>query len=75
MPGFDLTLLGPDETTNTTGNVGLARRLLQSYADDRCGGRYSQCPPVSMLYGPCVGGLPPDVTLTSVTMWQQAFPG
>ena len=77
MPGFDPTLLGPDETTNTTGNVGLARALLQSYADDQCGGQFSKCPPVDMQYGPCVSGVLHDDTLTAaaVTMWQRAFPG
>jgi oligopeptide transport system substrate-binding protein len=77
MPGYDPTLLGLDETTNTPGNVRLARELLQSYADDRCGGQFRQCPPVDMQYGPCVSAVPRDVTLTgaAVTMWQQAFPG
>jgi oligopeptide transport system substrate-binding protein len=76
MSGYDPTLLGPDETTSATGDVRLARALLQSYADDRCGGRFSTCPPVVMPYGPCISGtLPADPTLTAVTMWKQAFPG
>ena len=80
MPGYDPTLLGPDETTNTTGNVALARQLLQSYADDQCGGRFSGCPPVTMVYGsgPCFGGGDPTFIASeerTVQMWQQAFPG
>jgi peptide/nickel transport system substrate-binding protein/oligopeptide transport system substrate-binding protein len=75
MPGYDPTLLGPDETASTTGDVALGRALLQSYADDQCGGRFSQCPPVVMLDGPCVSPLPQDAMLTAVTTWQQAFPG
>ncbi|MGO8947916.1 MAG: ABC transporter substrate-binding protein [Ktedonobacterales bacterium] len=80
MPGYDPNLLGPDETTKTTGNIALARRLLQSYADDQCGGSLSQCPPVTVLYGGsfCDGGGDPVILsyeLKAVQMWQQAFPG
>jgi oligopeptide transport system substrate-binding protein len=80
MPGYDPSLLGPDETTKTTGNVALARGLLQLYADDRCGGRLSRCPPVQLPSGsgPCFAGADP-MTLSyeqeAVKMWQQAFPG
>ena len=71
-PGSDSGLLGPDETTNTAGTVALARQLLQSYADDQCGGRFSGCPPVFMPYGPCGSEYPPSVTITdaAVQMWK-----
>jgi oligopeptide transport system substrate-binding protein len=80
MPGYDPNLLGPDETSNTTSNVALARRLLQSYADDQCGDQLSRCPPVFMPYGGslCYVGVGPVTDASDqamVRMWQQAFPG
>jgi peptide/nickel transport system substrate-binding protein/oligopeptide transport system substrate-binding protein len=80
MPGFDASLLGPDEMTSTTGNVPLARKLLQSYADNQCGGQFSRCPPIMVAAGflPCsISGDSTSVAFEQAVarMWQQAFPG
>ncbi len=80
MPGYDPNLLGPDETTSTTGNVAVARQLLQSYADDACHGQFSQCPQVSVMYSSniCGGGGDPTILAyesKAIQMWRQAFPG
>jgi oligopeptide transport system substrate-binding protein len=86
-PGYDPSLLGPDETASTSGNVAEARQLLQSYADDACHGQFSQCPPVNVycyldgcgsgFCGPdgCQATPGLDFTAKSVAMWRQAFPG
>jgi peptide/nickel transport system substrate-binding protein/oligopeptide transport system substrate-binding protein len=80
-PGYDPGLLGPDETPSTTGDVPLARQLLQSYADDSCHGQFSQCPPVTMYSsseGYCGGGAAPTTLAyesKAIAMWRQAFPG
>lgn len=76
MPGYDSKLVGPDETMHTTGNVPLARQLLQSYADDFCHGQFSKCPPVFMLN--CFGGDSQyylAAVQEAILMWQRAFPG
>jgi ABC-type transport system substrate-binding protein len=81
MPGYDSSLRGPDETTSTTGNVPLARQLLQSYADDACHGQFSQCPQVavySSLSTICGGNYDPTILnyeSKAIEMWRQAFPG
>jgi oligopeptide transport system substrate-binding protein len=78
MAGYDPTPVGPDGMTNTTGNVALARQPLQAYADERCGGQFSRCPPVFVPAGlPCAGIELTHLAATqaAVLMWQQAFPG
>ena len=73
MPGYDPSLVGPDGTSGTAGNPSLATALMQSYANDRCGGKFSQCPAVTLfdIADPSL------VTLdeAAVNMWQTAFPG
>jgi oligopeptide transport system substrate-binding protein len=78
MAGYDPRLVGPDGTTTTSGDVAVARRLLQTYADARCGGQFSRCPAVFLPTGGRCG--PGDATYeaamqAAVQMWQQAFPG
>jgi peptide/nickel transport system substrate-binding protein/oligopeptide transport system substrate-binding protein len=82
MPGYDPSLLGPDETTSTTGNVTLARQLLQSYADDDCHGQFSRCPQVNVWSsfnpGGCGGNEDPTILnyeSRAIEMWREAFPG
>jgi oligopeptide transport system substrate-binding protein len=73
MPGYDTSLVGPDGTANLTGNVTKATQLMQSYANDKCGGQISKCTPVT-LYD---SNDPTIVTNDQavVQMWQTAFPG
>ncbi len=76
LPGYDPNLLGPDETTNTGGNVPLARQLLQSYADDECDGQFSRCPSFSLQSEErCVDPMTFAYEQAAVRMWRQAFPG
>ncbi len=76
MYGYNPNLVGPDGTTNLTGNLALAQGLMASYAQDKCGGKLSKCPPTFIL-GDCFGG-DPQVLATeqaAIQAWQQAFPG
>jgi oligopeptide transport system substrate-binding protein len=83
MTGYDPHLLGPGETVGYTGNVTVARQLLQSYADDACHGQFSRCPPVTVWcsYEACGFGTNPENQMIlnyeskAIQMWQQAFPG
>ncbi len=73
MPGYDTNLNGPDGTPNLTGNVAKATALMQSYANDKCGGQISKCTPVTL-----VDANDPSIVTAdqaAVQMWQQAFPG
>jgi peptide/nickel transport system substrate-binding protein/oligopeptide transport system substrate-binding protein len=71
MPGYFPGLVGPDGGHSTSGNVARATALMQSYANDKCGGQISQCPPVT-LYD-AKGTETNDQA--AVQMWQTAFPG
>ncbi len=73
MPGYDPTLVGPDGTNSTSGNVTKATQLMQSYANDECGGKIANCTPVTLVDS----NDPSIVTYdqAAVQMWQQAFPG
>ena len=73
MPGYDTNLVGPDGTASTSGNVTLATQLMQSYANDKCGGKIANCTPVTLVDS----NDPSIVTYdqAAVQMWQTAFPG
>ena len=73
MPGYDPNLVGPDGTSSTAGNVGMATALMQSYANDRCGGRISQCPAITLFDVADLSLITADQA--AVQMWQTAFPG
>jgi peptide/nickel transport system substrate-binding protein/oligopeptide transport system substrate-binding protein len=73
MPGYYPELTGPDGTQSLSGNISEARALLQSYAAEHCGGKFSKCPPVTL-----VGGNDPSTVTGNQAievMWQNAFPG
>jgi oligopeptide transport system substrate-binding protein len=73
MPGYFPGLVGPDGTSSTAGDVAKATALMQSYANDKCGGQISKCTPVTLV------DANDPVIVTSdqaaVQMWQTAFPG
>jgi len=73
MPGYFPGLVGPDGTASLTGNVPKATALMQSYANDKCGGQISKCTPVTLFDS----NDPAIVTFdqAAVQMWQTAFPG
>jgi peptide/nickel transport system substrate-binding protein/oligopeptide transport system substrate-binding protein len=73
MYGYNPSLTAPDGTTSLTGDVARATALMQAYANDKCGGQLSRCPPVTLSASN-------DTTLVTlgqamVQMWQTAFPG
>ncbi len=73
MYGYDPNLTGPDGTTSLTGNVAKATALMQSYANDKCGGKIAHCAPVTLS----ASNDPALDTLSQamLVMWQNAFPG
>ncbi len=73
MYGYNPNLVGPDGTTNLTGNVAKATQLMQSYANDKCGGKIANCTPVTLVdvNDPAVQ----TYDQAAVNMWQAAFPG
>jgi oligopeptide transport system substrate-binding protein len=73
MYGYDPSLVGPDGTSNLTGNVAKASQLMQTYANANCGGQMSKCPPVALYDADVPSGMPADQA--AVQMWQTAFPG
>jgi oligopeptide transport system substrate-binding protein len=70
-PGYDATISGPDGSPSLQGNVTKAKALAQSYANDKCAGELSKCPPVILW----------DVDTFETTMqeaksmWADALPG
>jgi oligopeptide transport system substrate-binding protein len=73
MPGYDASLVGPDGTSSTAGNTAKATALMQSYANDKCGGQIANCTPVTL-----VDSNDPSIVTNDqavVQMWQTAFPG
>jgi oligopeptide transport system substrate-binding protein len=73
MLGYDATLVGPDGTSSTSGNITRATALMQSYANDRCGGQISHCPAVTLFDVNDLSVVVADEA--AVNMWQTAFPG
>jgi oligopeptide transport system substrate-binding protein len=73
MYGYNPSLTAPDGTTSLTGDPAKATQLMQTYAAANCGGKFSNCPPVT-LYD---ANDPTLVTAdqAAVQMWQTAFPG
>jgi peptide/nickel transport system substrate-binding protein/oligopeptide transport system substrate-binding protein len=73
MYGYNPNLTGPDGTQNLTGNPARATQLMQSYANDKCGGKISSCTPVTLVdvNEPAVQ----TADQAAVAMWQAAFPG
>jgi oligopeptide transport system substrate-binding protein len=71
MPGYNFSLKGVDGTTNLTGDVKRASALAQSYANDKCSGKLSQCPPVTFRF---VADFQ-TVMQEARDMWADALPG
>jgi peptide/nickel transport system substrate-binding protein/oligopeptide transport system substrate-binding protein len=73
MPGYFPGLVGPDGSPSTAGNTAKATQLMQSYANDKCGGQISKCTAVTLVDS----NDPVIVTYdqAAVAMWQAAFPG
>jgi peptide/nickel transport system substrate-binding protein/oligopeptide transport system substrate-binding protein len=71
MPGYNPDLTGPN-SSGLDGNLQRAQALAQAYADDKCQGNLSNCPPVTVGVLDSV----PVVTLATEAqqMWQQAMP-
>jgi peptide/nickel transport system substrate-binding protein/oligopeptide transport system substrate-binding protein len=71
MPGYNSDLTGPSNS-GLHGSIQLAQALAQAYANDKCQGSLSNCPPVTLG----VPGYPTMVTLATEAqqMWQQALP-
>jgi peptide/nickel transport system substrate-binding protein/oligopeptide transport system substrate-binding protein len=73
IPGYFPSLVGPDGSPSTSGNVANATALMQSYANDKCGGQISQCPTVTLYDTNDQGTETNDQA--AVQMWQSAFAG
>jgi peptide/nickel transport system substrate-binding protein/oligopeptide transport system substrate-binding protein len=73
MPGYFPGLVGPDGSPSTSGNVAKATALMQSYANDKCGGKISKCTPVTLFDTSDHSVAVADQA--AVNMWQMAFPG
>ena len=73
MYGYDPNLSAPDGTTTLTGDMTKATALMQLYANANCGGKFSNCPQVTLVDS----NEPQTVTAdqAAVAMWQAAFPG
>lgn len=72
-------LSGPIATASLKGDVARAQALWQSYAQAKCGGVTSQCPPITLWYAvsDLVGADPFQVKFDHAVaqQWQAAFPG
>jgi oligopeptide transport system substrate-binding protein len=73
MPGYDDKLTSPDGTANVTGNITRAKALAQDYADDKCAGSLTHCPPVILTYVD-VPGVATQIQ-EARSMWEEALPG
>jgi peptide/nickel transport system substrate-binding protein/oligopeptide transport system substrate-binding protein len=47
-PGYNPSLIGPDQTQNLTGNTSQAVNLAQMFASSRCDGQFSHCPELKL---------------------------
>ncbi|MGO8951403.1 MAG: ABC transporter substrate-binding protein, partial [Ktedonobacterales bacterium] len=72
MTGYNPSITGPDGTTNLTGNQAKATALMQAYANDKCGGKFSACPPVTLTTENDPGN--ETYAQAAVQEWQVAFP-
>ncbi len=72
MPGYNPNLTGP-KNSGLQGNAQVAQALAQAYANEKCGGSLSACPPVTLGVP---AGIPNGDTLATEAqqMWQQALP-
>jgi oligopeptide transport system substrate-binding protein len=71
MPGYDATIAGPDGSDGLHGNVTKAKALAQSYANDKCAGALSACPPVTLWDIDSF-----ETSMQEVkSMWADALPG
>jgi peptide/nickel transport system substrate-binding protein/oligopeptide transport system substrate-binding protein len=66
------SLTGPQGTTSVTGDVAKAQQLAKEYATAKCGGKLSNCAPITLSYFPAGFATEAD---TAQSLWQQAFPG
>jgi oligopeptide transport system substrate-binding protein len=71
MPGYNPNLRGVDGTTSLTGDVTRAKAAAQSYANDKCSGSFSNCPPVTFRFIKDFQTVMEEVK----TMWEDAMPG
>ncbi len=72
MPGYNPNLSGP-KNSGLHGNAQLAQALAQAYANDKCGGSLSACPPVALGVS-SVYSSAYSMATESQQMWQQALP-
>jgi peptide/nickel transport system substrate-binding protein/oligopeptide transport system substrate-binding protein len=71
MPGYDATISGPDGGPSLQGNAIKAKALGQNYANDKCAGELSKCPPVTLWY---IDNF--ETTMQEAkSMWADALPG
>jgi peptide/nickel transport system substrate-binding protein/oligopeptide transport system substrate-binding protein len=73
MYGYNSDLTGPDGTNTLAGDPTKAAQLMQTYANANCGGKFSGCPPVTL-----VDANDPQIVIAdqaAVQMWESAFPG
>jgi oligopeptide transport system substrate-binding protein len=72
MPGYNPNLTGPNNS-GLRGNVQRAQALAQAYANEKCGGSLSACPPVTLAVADIFLGAS-DMATETQQMWQQALP-
>ncbi len=77
VPGYNPNLknaAGDSGDKALTANVPKARELAKSYADEKCGGDFSKCPPVQFTYP--VGLAAESIRAQALQgQWLKAFPG
>ncbi len=71
--GYFPGLVGPDGTTNLTGNPAKAKELITAYAAAKCHGDITKCTPVDYY----TSDTPDSVAMTQALLaqWQAAMPG
>jgi len=77
LPGYNEQLKDPAGRTGEAAlaaDVADARLLAQAYADERCGGDYAKCPPITLIIA---GGSAAETARGQffLAAWQAAFPG
>src|SRR5262249_36062155 len=73
MPGYNPNLTGPSNS-GLHGNLQRAQALAQAYANEKCGGSLSACPPVTLAVSESYFPGTIDMATEAQLMWQQALP-
>jgi oligopeptide transport system substrate-binding protein len=73
MPGYNPNLTGPSNS-GVRGNPQRAQALAQAYANEKCGGSLSACPPVTLAVSESYWPGTIDMATEAQLMWQQALP-